>query len=50
MRGTADKIDFAVTQCHVGAIDREDQFGGDRNALALKEPKLGRSQGREIRI
>jgi hypothetical protein len=50
MRGAADKIDFALTQCHVGTIDREDQFSGDRDPFALKEAKLGRRQGREIGI
>ena len=50
MRGAADEIDLAVAQCRVGAIDREDQLGRDRDPLALEKPELGCGQGGEIRI
>src|SRR5205823_7154311 len=50
MRRAADKIDGAVAQRLIGAIDRKDQLGRDIESLALEEAEFGGRQGREIRI
>src|SRR5205814_6030801 len=50
MRRAADKIDGAVAQGLIGAVDRKDQLGRDIEPLALEIAELGRGQRREIRV
>jgi hypothetical protein len=50
MRGTTDKIDFAVAQRFIGAIERENQLGRDRDPLAFEKPKFRGRESRKIRV
>src|SRR5690242_6751317 len=50
MRGATDKIYLAVTQCHIGTIDREDQLDRYIKPLALEVSQFGCSQGREVGV
>ena len=45
MRRASDKVVLAVAQRGVGAIDRKDQLGRDRDARVCEEPELGCRQG-----